>query len=342
MTCRDTLQCVHEPFGDAWYFGPERLHDRYEKEEKIRLESGFADSTFKSIFDRIEQENTEGKRLFIKDMAQYWMPPNGMPSSIAPSLVNYKRGVGTNDKATNGVGHLKTDVPLTNGAKEVHDKRFPYDTAAEPNNPTVVPDALLRQFHFTFLIRHPRNSIPSYYRCTVPPLDDVTGFYKFMPNEAGYVELRALFDYLRISGQVGPHIAGQKNESNGVSNGVGDKVDITLIDADDLLDAPYAMIEEYCKSVGLPFSPDMLNWDNEVDQKNAKIAFEKWRGFHDDAIDSTELRPRKVKVPKPDAELFKEWTEKFGEESAKEIRQTVKDNEEHYKYLKQFAIKLPN
>jgi hypothetical protein len=38
----------------------------------------------------------------------------------------------------------------------------------------------------------------------------------------------------------------------------------------------------------------MLNWDNEVDQENAKMAFEKWPGFHDDAIDSTELRPRKV------------------------------------------------
>lgn len=227
-------------------------------------------------------------------MAQYWIPPNGKPSTIAPSLVSHKRGVGTNANAINGVGHLQTDVPLANGAKEVHSNGYPFDTAAEPNNPTVVPDALLRQFHFTFLIRHPRNSIPSYYRCTIPPLDEVTGFYKFKPDEAGYIELRALFDYLRHSGQVGPHIAGRKHESNGVSNGDTDKVDITLIDADDLLDAPYAMIEEYCKSVGLPFSPSMLNWDNEIDQENAKAAFEKWPGFHEDAIDSTELRPRKV------------------------------------------------
>lgn len=227
-------------------------------------------------------------------MAQYWIPPNGKPSSIAPSLVSYKRGVGTNEKATNGEEHLNTSVPLASGAKEVHSGGYPYDSAAEPGNPTVVPEALLRQFHFTFLIRHPRNSIPSYYRCTVPPLDEVTGFYKFKPNEAGYVELRALFDYLRRTGQVGPHIAGQKGGSDGVSNEGIDKVDITLVDADDLLDAPYAMIEQYCNSIGLPFSPGMLKWDNEEDQKNAKAAFEKWPGFHDDAIDSTELRPRKV------------------------------------------------
>jgi hypothetical protein len=59
MTCRDTLQCVHEPFGDAWYFGPERMHHRYESNVKAREDSGFKDSTFKTIFDRIEQENTE-------------------------------------------------------------------------------------------------------------------------------------------------------------------------------------------------------------------------------------------------------------------------------------------
>ena len=59
MTQRKTLQCVHEPFGDAFYFGPERLGTRYENDEKSRTESGFADSTFKSIFDGIMKENSE-------------------------------------------------------------------------------------------------------------------------------------------------------------------------------------------------------------------------------------------------------------------------------------------
>lgn len=59
MTCRDTLQCVHEPFGDAAYFGPERLFDRYEKDEKARVDSGYSDATFKTIFDNIENDNKE-------------------------------------------------------------------------------------------------------------------------------------------------------------------------------------------------------------------------------------------------------------------------------------------
>jgi hypothetical protein len=59
MTRRDTLQCIHEPFGDAFYFGPERLSVRYENDERARIESGFSESTFKTIFDRIEREASE-------------------------------------------------------------------------------------------------------------------------------------------------------------------------------------------------------------------------------------------------------------------------------------------
>jgi hypothetical protein len=46
------------------------------------------------------------------------------------------------------------------------------------------------------------------------------------------------------------------------------------------------------------------------------------------------------KTPKSDEEMFKEWMEKYGEEGAKVIRDTVAANVEHYEYLKQFAIKV--
>ena len=59
MTRRNSLQTIHEPFGDAYYFGPERMGPRFEDDEKTREESGFANSTFRSILDRIEQEGTE-------------------------------------------------------------------------------------------------------------------------------------------------------------------------------------------------------------------------------------------------------------------------------------------
>lgn len=196
-----------------------------------------------------------------------------------------KRGVGTNgSNPLTDIANASKGAE-TNGAVE-KSPPYPYATEAEPGNPTVVPTEILNKFHFAFLIRHPKHSIPSYWRCTIPPLDAITGFYNFMPSEAGYDEQRRLFDYLRSCGQIGPKLAGQHGEQK---SGVAD---ICVIDADDLLDNPSAILEQFCKSVGIEYSPSMLNWDNEEDHIQAKEAFEKWKGFHEDAINSTELKPR--------------------------------------------------
>ncbi|RDW71273.1 hypothetical protein BP6252_07836 [Coleophoma cylindrospora] len=328
MTRTDILNCVHEPFGDAFYFGPERLSTRYEDDEQARQESGFEHSTFKTIFDRIEKEHEEGKRLFIKDITHYLVPPEGKPATIAPSLggKRVKKGVGTNG-TTNGA----------NGVNGVHTTPYPYGTEAEPGNPSVVPASILKQFHFTFLIRHPRSSIPSYWRCTIPPLDKVTGFYDFMPSEAGYDELRRVFDFLRTEQQIGPTHAGEHDD---LKNG---EVSITVIDADDLLNDPEGIIKAYCKEVGIDYKDDMLCWDTEEDHQRAKSAFEKWRGFHDDAIESTSLKPRDAahkKKVKTVEEENEEWKAKYGEEAQKCIRACVDANIPDYEHLKRFALKV--
>lgn len=262
---------------------------------------------------------------------------------------------------------------MANGAKLAP---YPYGTEAEPRNPTVIPSEILGQFHFTFLIRHPRYSIPSYYRCTVPPLDEVTGFHSFMPSEAGYDELRRVFDYLCVVGQVGPEIASQNIHVNGNTNSKGNKVEICVVDADDLLDDPAGIIAAYCKSVGIEYHEQMLTWDSEEAQRRAKGAFEKWKGFHEDALNSCDLQPRKhvsnspllsirrgscgsfsaftlqfsifwntanscagkKKKAKSDGEEDREWLEKFGAKGAKAIRQTVNANVKDYEHLKQFAL----
>ena len=114
-----------------------------------------------------------------------------------------------------------------------------------------------------------------------------------MPSEAGYDELRRVFDYLRSIGQIGPQVAGQNNVTNGDKRFNDDgKVDICLIDADDLLDNPNGIIEAYCKSIGLEYDAAMLDWESKDRQQQAKNAFEKWSGFHEDAIHSSSLRPR--------------------------------------------------
>jgi len=288
----------------------------------------------------------QSKRLFIKDIIHYLLPPDGKPATIAPSLSDktVKKGVGTNGTTTNGETTALTNGftnDFTNGftngfVNGVHKAPYPYNTAAEPGNPTVLPTEILKQYHFTFLIRHPRYSIPSYWRCTVPPLDEITGFYDFMPSEAGYDELRRFFDFLREQRQIGPAIAGKHGA-------LGDEeVSITVIDADDLLDNPEGIIEAYCKEVGIDYCPKMLNWDTEQDHQRAKVAFEKWKGFHEDAINSTSLKPRTAahhctKTVKAEDQ---EWREKYGESGQKVIRECVNANIADYEYLKSFAVKV--
>jgi len=275
------------------------------------------------------------------------VPPADQKSCIAPSLAKVKRGVGTGGMpmiADNDVASVESKdsgVSLQDGEADAPKcPPFPYANAtSEPNNPTVIPRAVLEKFHFTFLIRHPRSSIPSYYRCTIPPLVERTGFPYFMPEEAGYKELRRVFDYLKDTGLIGPKICTRDDQEQ--SQTASDAVEICVVDADDMLDDPEGILRKYCGSIGIEFSPDMLTWDSEEAHDFAKSQFEKWRGFHDDAINSTDLKPRKhKKATKSDEQLYEEWTEKYGKEAADLIKKTVDDNVADYEYLKQFAVKV--
>lgn len=116
-----------------------------------------------------------------------------------------------------------------------------------------------------------------------------TGFDHFMPEEAGYDELRRLFDYLKDTGLVGPKICTQTPDID-LKPG---QVEICILDADDMLDDPEGYLRKYCESIGLDFNEAMLNWDSEESHQFAREQFEKWDGFHDDAINSTDLKPRK-------------------------------------------------
>ncbi|KAJ5491074.1 hypothetical protein N7539_002641 [Penicillium diatomitis] len=363
MTQRDTIQCVHEPFGDAFYFGPERLSDRFEDDQQARIDSGFSESTYATIMERLEKEQSELGEASVMSYV--------MSCPISP-----RRGVGTETKgtghghelaegvngSTNGTTHTNGDTAApTNGvvngdSKSVDNtnghttngttngtshRPYPYDTPVEPGNPTVMPREIQERFHFAFLIRDPHFSVPSYYRCTIPPLDDVTGFHNYDPQEAGYSELRRHFDYLVREGLVGPRVATRPDltvEHCGAKETVHE---ICLIDADDMLDAPAATIEAFCNSVGIPYDPSLLTWDTPEDYEFACHCFEKWRGFHNDAIESKALVARThKKAPKTEDEFDAEWTKKYGPEAAALIRKAVDENMEDYLYLKQFAVKV--
>ena len=56
MARPDILNCIHEPFGDAFYYGPERLSERYADDDEARVKSGFADVTYKMVVDQLDAE----------------------------------------------------------------------------------------------------------------------------------------------------------------------------------------------------------------------------------------------------------------------------------------------
>lgn len=65
MTRRDALQCVHEPFGDAFYFGPERLSKRFMNDTATLEASGSSDKTYEDIYSFIMEEGNKEVRPFL-------------------------------------------------------------------------------------------------------------------------------------------------------------------------------------------------------------------------------------------------------------------------------------
>lgn len=228
-------------------------------------------------------------------MAKCLIPPGRKPALTAPSL--------SCPEATLD-GRMLDATALPNRASGSADEHTTVPTlqsripaTVKHFNPTTLPLEILQNFHFTFLIRHPRLSIPSLYKCSTPPMSSITGFHGFRSADAGYDELRRLFDYLRSVGHIGPGIAGEQKRNNGTgeADGGGEtdgRVDICVVDADDLLNDPEGIVKAYCKSVGLRFEPDMLSWDTPEERQRAEAAFEKWAPFHDVALRSTCIMPR--------------------------------------------------
>jgi hypothetical protein len=111
------------------------------------------------------------------------------------------------------------------------------------DNSSLIPTALLTDptIHHTFLIRHPSKAVPSYERLCYPGSD--TGFDYFDPEEAGYRELRMLFDVVR-----------EANRHQG-------RPAPLLIESEELLKNPKDMMKLWCDDCGIDFDENMLTWN---------------------------------------------------------------------------------
>jgi hypothetical protein len=96
-------------------------------------------------------------------------------------------------------------------------------------------DGFLDCFEHSFLIREPAKVLASLHRSWTKAGSD-EGFTR---NEIGFDEQRALFD--RLCDKLGQAPV--------------------VIDSDDLLEDPPAMVAEYCSAIGVPFIADALTWE---------------------------------------------------------------------------------
>ena len=250
---REDFKCLHEPYGEPFYYNlEERLSQRYTDEEIRRDYSEKMGITYGQITNELVYPRGDGKRVFSKDMAQYIV----------------KRGSGKGEE-----------------------------------DEFVLSSEDLRKMNHIFLIRSPKLACPSYYRCCVGDASKDTGFLHYDPEEAGYRELRSLFDHVNTYGI---------NGSNA----------IVVIDAETLTADPEGTLRYICEKIGVNWDPKMLSW------KSGKVEeFSKWPGFHKDAENSTGFQAKVNGHHEKDAEL------------PEIVHETIAVNMPVYEYLKSFAFK---
>ena len=96
-------------------------------------------------------------------------------------------------------------------------------------------DEFLARFEHSFLIRNPAKVLASLHHSWIKSGNE-EGFAR---NEIGFDEQRRLFDLLCIRDSKPP----------------------VVIDSDDLLENPPAMVEKYCNAIGIPFIAEALSWE---------------------------------------------------------------------------------
>ncbi|GAA6027367.1 hypothetical protein JCM8097_007800 [Rhodosporidiobolus ruineniae] len=274
LTKQDEFEVLHEPMGEAWYYGPERVSKRFNEEECEK--EGHTDLTYEKAWKEVATPHP-AKKVFSKDMAQYLIDLSLPSGTSAPSL---------------------SSTPTT------------------PTNPTLIPTALLLQPHIkhTFLIRHPSKAVPSYARLCFPGSE--TGFDYFDPKEMGYAELRRLFEFVE--------------EQTGETP--------LLVETEELLRNPVDVVETWCKEVGIEFHEDMLDWEDA-----SHGHFDKWPGFHNDAINSKGVGKHAAKERAPSVSAGSSGTAAGGgakKELSPELQQAVEGCMEDYEWLRQWARKV--
>jgi hypothetical protein len=117
----------------------------------------------------------------------------------------------------------------------------------------VLDPSVLSRFSNAFLVRHPAAALASLERV----------WPDFTDEEAGYGALERVVQLVEAAGQ-----------------------EVVVIDSDDLLTEPAAVVARWCDRMGIEFRPDALSW-----QSGMQPEWELWREWHEGTAASTGFGP---------------------------------------------------
>ncbi|XP_076470161.1 uncharacterized protein LOC143300408 [Babylonia areolata] len=230
-------QILFEFYGDSYYFGPERISDRYRDTDPDPTLS------FENNKRKLELPYADKELVFAKDMPYY-----------------------------------------------LQSSRLTADW---------IPDGYVH----TFITRHPRSTMASYFRVIDKHM---SAWGEFDPREFGFKEQ---VDVLHLLQQQGHRV--------------------TVIDADDLMADPEGMLRAYCREVGLEYRDSMMNWA-PISEEDFSAIF--CRLFEDEwflNVKSASKLNRKPKRVIAESEPFA----KYDQETRDLIETTIAENIKYFEEL---------
>ena len=122
------------------------------------------------------------------------------------------------------------------------------------------------KFYHTFLIRNPYKVGVSYYKAFIKNMNDVTNENDELITPLGFIQILNFYNK-RI-----------ELEYN----------NLIIVDSDDLLAKPKDIMKKYCTIVGMYYSDNIINWNNNDSSKDEILAHfnDVWEGWHDDMLKS--------------------------------------------------------
>lgn len=170
------------------------------------------------------------------------------------------------DRYTKTAGRFKKGLTYLD-AKAIYEQEYPdYDCVFVKEMAVYLQgklsnwDYIPANYQHTFLIRHPDQTIPNLYTCLTDKERNGTDYFDGL--EANYEPIVQLYNLVANKSSTPP----------------------VVIDAEDLLAQPEAVLKAYCDKTGLPFDPSMLHWGSG---DSSGRGWDRWPGWYEELHNST-------------------------------------------------------